>query len=226
MKRFFLIFLLWLSGHAWAEISFFKLDQDPIRLAELSEPIVKSLNAAPDRRARYSLGLGLMIDNVKYYVKPSSFMTKSRPDEVCTPTGESLTYQCIEGQRFAAGCHLLFFNAKKEWVGVYTININPKIPPSYCSDVAGMGVADKAKNEMLVTSQYFLLNGGGARKVSELGSNFIRMTSLLKIKAINGKIEVEQDDACLGNPNLIDNIPDARTALNICQKKLSCPNLS
>lgn len=218
MKRFFLIFLLCLSSHAWAEISFFKLDQEPIRLAELSEPIVKSLNAAPDRRARYSLGLGLMIDNVKYYVKPSSFMTKSRPDEVCTPTGESLTYQCIEGQRFAASCHLLFFNAQQEWVGMYTININQKDPPYYCNAVLGMGAADKSNNEMLVTSQYFLLNGSGARKVSELGSSWIRMTSLLRIKAVNGQIEVEQDDTCLGNPNRLETIVEARKVL----KRPSC----
>lgn len=213
MKRFFLIFLLWLSAHAWAEISFFKLDQEPISLAELSEPIAKSLNALPNDRAHYSLGLGVMIDNVKYYVKPAQFMAKSRPDEICTPTEKVLDYQCKEGQRLTSGCHLLFFNSQKEWVGMYTIHINQKEPPYYCNAVLGMGAADKSKNEMLVTSQYFLLNGGGARKVSELGSSWIRMTSLLRIKAVNGRIEVEQDDSCLGNPNRLEAIADARKVL-------------
>ena len=217
MKRILLSFLLFFSGYSMAAITLFQLDQEPgqerFSLQELSEPIAKNLNAAPDRRAHYSLGLGIMIDNVKYYVKPAHFMAKSRPDEVCTPTGESLTYQCIEGQRFAAGCHLLFFNAQKEWVGMYTININQKDPPYYCNAVLGMGAANKSNNEMLVTSQYFLLNGRGARKVSELGSSWIRMTSLLRIKAVNGRIEVEQDDTCLGNPNRSEAIADARKVL-------------
>lgn len=213
MKRFFLIFLLWLSGQAWAEISFFKVNQEPIDLEELSEPIAKKLNALPSDRAHYSLGLGVMIDNVKYYVKPAQFMAKSRPDEVCTPVGKVLDYQCKEGQRLTSGCHLLFFNAQQEWVGMYTINIKQKDPPYYCNAVLGMGAADKSNNEMLVTSQYFLLNGGGARKVSELGSSWIRMTSLLRIKAVNGRIEVEQDDTCLGNPNRLEAIADARKVL-------------
>jgi hypothetical protein len=39
---------------------------------------------------------------------------------------------------------------------------------------------------------------------------------LFHIKAVDGKIIAEQDDTCLGNPNRIDNIPDARKRLAKC----------
>jgi hypothetical protein len=42
------------------------------------------------------------------------------------------------------------------------------------------------------------------------------MTVLFHIKAVDGKIIAEQDDTCLGNPNRIDNIPDARKRLSKC----------
>ncbi len=80
-----------------------------------------------------------------------------------------------------------------------------------------MGVADKSNNELLITMQYFLTDGGGAKKVSELGSNWLRMTSLIRVKAKNGKIEVEQDDACLGNPNKVDTVGLARKLLQRCK---------
>ena len=79
-----------------------------------------------------------------------------------------------------------------------------------------MGIADKWKNEILVTMQYFLADGGGAKKVAELGSGWARMTSLIRVKAVDGKIEVEQDDSCLGNPNQLDTIAKARKQLKIC----------
>lgn len=213
MRRFLFLCLLLVSNHAMAAIALGKIDQDPIDLVDLSDPITKNLNAVPTDKPFYSIGFSLTIDDVKYYIKPAMFMAKSRPDEVCTPTKEVLKYQCKEGQRITSGCHLLFFNAQREWVGMYTIKISERDYPHYCNAMPAMGVANKTNNELLVTMQYFLLNGGGAKKVSELGSSWIRMTSLFRVKAVNGKIEVEQDDNCLGNPNRIETIPDARKAL-------------
>jgi hypothetical protein len=42
------------------------------------------------------------------------------------------------------------------------------------------------------------------------------MTSLIRVKASNGKIEVVQDDSCLGNPNQFDTIAKARKQLQRC----------
>ena len=82
--------------------------------------------------------------------------------------------------------------------------------------MSAIGAANKTNNELLVTMQYFLIGGESAKEISEIGSGWFRMTSLFRVKAVNGKIEVEQDDACLGNPNRIDNIPEARKTLRQC----------
>ena len=64
--------------------------------------------------------------------------------------------------------------------------------------------------------QYFPIDRKAASKVSEIGSGWNRMTVLLRVKAVNGKIVVEQDDTCLNNPNKLDSVPDARKTLIRC----------
>jgi hypothetical protein len=69
---------------------------------------------------------------------------------------------------------------------------------------------------LLVTSQYFLIDSSGAKKIADVGEGWFRMTTLVRVKSSNGKIEIEQDDACLGNPNQLDTISKARKQLQRC----------
>jgi hypothetical protein len=202
---------------AWATVQLGGNEKDPFNLSDqaLSTIAEEKLNATPRRNPITPIGFRLAIDNATYYVQPALFMLKTRPDEVCTPMKRSLTYRCEEGQRYAEGCHLMFFDAQGKWVGFHTMQIKEGFP-HFCNAMPAMGVANKANNELLVTMQYFFIDGGGAKEISEIGAGWFRMTSLFRVKAVNGKIEVEQDDACLGNPNRIDNIPEARKILRRC----------
>ena len=184
----------------------------------MSDKVIQTLNAAPDRHALYDVGFRMSVDDTQYYIIGAMFMAKSKPDEVCHPTKDVLAYQCKEGQRFVEGCHLLFFDAQGAWAGWYTFRINETASPAFCNAMPAMGVYDKARNQLLVTMQYFLINDSGAKKISELGSGWHRMTTLFTVKEVGGKIEVEQDDRCLGNPNRIDTIPEARKRLRACEK--------
>ena len=58
--------------------------------------------------------------------------------------------------------------------------------------------------------------GAAAKKMSGIGSGWLRMTVLLRVKENDGKVEIVQDDSCLGNPNRIETIPDARRSLKKC----------
>jgi hypothetical protein len=210
-----IIFALFVGLPVWADVQLFKTtDEDP-ELDKISIPITEKLTASPSREATFSYGFKMVLDDENYYIKPTTFMAKSKPDEICNPIEKSLTYRCKEGQPHVKGCHFLFFDARGKWIGIHTMKINEDIP-HYCNAMPAMGVANRAKNELLVTMQYFLADGRGAKKVSELGFNWIRMTTLFRVKAINGKIEVEQDDSCLGNPNQIDTISKARKQLKRC----------
>ena len=177
-------------------------------------------DAVAEHGLRYSMRrisrFKLFVNETKYFLQPSIFMSKSRPDEVCTPTSDpGLTYQCDEGQRHTVDCHLIFFDAKFAEAGFNTVKVNEPYP-FYCNWVAGVGIGAKGSDDLLVTVQYFPIDQNLASKASEIGSGWNRMTVLFHIKAVDGKIVAEQDDACLGNPNRIDNIPDARKRLAKC----------
>lgn len=45
-------------------------------------------------------------------------------------------------------------------------------------------------------------------------------TLLLRFKDDNGKLKIEQDDSCLGNPNQYKTVAEARKALSKCTRKL------
>lgn len=168
-------------------------------------------------RAEFGLGYKLFIDGVKFYLQPARFMIKSRPNEVCTPASynKAPTYQCKEGQRYTVGCHLIFVDANFAEAGFHSIKIDEPYPV-FCNAVPAVGVGSKEQNELLVTVQYFPVDRKAASKISEIGSGWSRMTVLLRVKAMHGKVVVEQDNACLGNPNKIESIPDARKTLIRC----------
>ena len=96
-----------------------------------------------------------------------------------------------------------------------TVKVNEPYP-FYCNWVAAVGVRAKGSDDLLVTVQYFPINQKLASNASKIGSGWNRMTVLFHIKAIDGKIIAEQDDTCLGNPNRVDNIADARKRLVKC----------
>lgn len=166
------------------------------------------------------LGYQLYFDDRKYYLQPMRFMAKDRSDEVCTPADGkgSLNYRCEEGQTYKHSCHLMFFNTHYELVGIYRVRIDEPFPV-WCNAVPAAGLYDKKQNEMLVTLQYFPTNRKTANKVSEVGSGWIRMTSLFRLKEENGKVSIEQDDSCLKNPNRIETIPEARKILKQCVRR-------
>lgn len=109
----------------------------------------------------------------------------------------------------------MFFNAQFENIGVYRFRPQERFE-SYCNAVLAIGVADKARDELFATFQYFPIDRKAASKVGEIGDSWKRMTSLFRLTLADGKITVAEDRACLGNPNEIETIPDARVALKRC----------
>lgn len=171
-------------------------------------------------RPRYygeSDGFRLFVDDTKYYIKSAMFMARSKAGEVCTPSPfkSAPTYRCDEGQTLTQGCHVFVFNDRFERSAHHAIAINEKFP-HFCNAMPAMGVGDKANNIVLVTVQYFNTERKPASSIAQVGSSWRRMTVALRIQAKDGKISVEQDDRCLGNPNQIEEVPEARRKLRAC----------
>lgn len=185
---------------------------------DVAEKYAESMNAAaPYQPVTGSDGVILFVNDVKYYLRAMHFMPKIRPDEVCTPdyTSKHLTYDCAEGQKQTANCHLITLNTRYEVVGTQRVDIHEPFK-SWCNQVLGIGTADKAANELLVTVQYFNVEHKAASRISEVGDSWRRMTLLFHVKDANGKIELAADTRCLKNPNSIETIPEARKALKLC----------
>lgn len=163
-------------------------------------------------------GFKMKMDGRQHYLVPIKFMSKSRPDEVCTPSAfkGQPTYRCNEGQRHTVDCHILIFNEKFEEAGYHRIEIKEPYQ-FFCNAVPGVGVADTANNLLLATVQYFPIDRKHASTVAEVGKGWRRMTVALRLKRQeDGLVLIEQEDTCLGNPNDIETIPDARRQLKKC----------
>lgn len=145
-------------------------------------------------------------------------MTKSRADEVCTPSNfkGQPTYRCNEGQRHTVDCHILVFNEKFEEVGYHRILVKEPYQ-FYCNAVPAVGVLNASNNLLLTTLQYFPIDRRHASTVAEVGQGWSRMTVLLRLtRKEDGQVSIEQDDVCLGNPNRIETIAEARRRLKKC----------
>jgi hypothetical protein len=200
-----------------------KTQHDDEKLTLAVTASASSRNAAregdgPRGDPEYGLGFKLYLNDELYYVNPARFMQKTRPDEVCHIKNfvNMPTYQCQEGQRYTVACHLGVYDKQFKELGWHTIQIKESYPV-YCNADIALGVLDKSQNDLLMTVQYFSVDRQAASKVSQIGSGWVRMTVRLKLrKAEGGHMLIEQDDACLGNPNKLDTIADARRALRQC----------
>ena len=165
------------------------------------------------------LGCKLNLDNRKFYLKPVLFMAKQHPDEICTPSRYAgmPTYRCDEGQREIRGTHLFIFDSLFQEAGYQVIRIDEPWP-LFCNAVLSIGTGNKKQNEMLVTVQYFPIDGKVAAKPGEIGGGWRRMTVLLRLQEKDGKVQMEQDDSCLRSPNTFESVPEARKRLKECDE--------
>ena len=194
-------------------------DQDEGKQLEKAAVAAVKTRTARPQDAQYApdLPFKLFVDQVKFYIQPLKFMGQSRPGEVCTSAGKAMEYRCKEGQRQTQTCYLSLFDANFHEVGLQSIHIDEPAPV-FCNAVPGIGVFNAERDELLVTVQYFFIDGTHATKVSDLGTGWKRMTVLLRLKTEDGRVRLEQDDRCLGNPNGVETIPDARRQLKRCQQ--------
>lgn len=75
----------------------------------------------------------------------------------------------------------------------------------------------KGQDAFLYSLSYYLTDKPLAKKPQDIGDGWRYMTVLLKLHGQDGKVVVEQDDACLGNPNGLKDLASARKALSACK---------
>lgn len=119
-------------------------------------------------------------------------------------------------------CHLFILNAQNfKLESVTRLNIVSRrkqlVGLPFCLSVDAVAVAKAFPDAMLVTLSY--IDSYIAQEIN-YNNPVYSTTLLLRFRDENGKLKVEQDDSCLGNPNKYKTIAEARKALTQCARKL------
>ncbi|MDR3392639.1 MAG: hypothetical protein P4L77_12990 [Sulfuriferula sp.] len=167
--------------------------------------------------------LNFRIDGEDYLLTSLSFMEAENDNDTCTPING--TYQCKEGKTYTNSCFLTLAEDNGPYPkltgasDLYEVKIHDSVP-IYCSDVAAVGVYDKDKNLFLVAVRYIHITDKTQSRKQEK-NNKIGMSVLFQAQKTRDGMNLVQIDSCLGNPNHIGTISEARKMLAQCEIKKS-----
>ena len=142
---------------------------------------------------------------------------RPNPDDSASPED-----QCRWQRINFSACHLFLFNnfrnGKEITLGSVTrLNIVRDEEQLFglprCESVEAMASAKTISDAMLITLGYI---DSGEDDHPQNDPPVYYTTVLLRFSDENGKLKIEQDDSCLGNPNKYKTIADARKALAAC----------
>lgn len=152
-----------------------------------------------------------------------SFTPEIAPLEDCKPDADELNpgHRCDWRRKGFKVCHLFMFNGndlKLENVTRLDIVRDTKqisgLP--LCLSVHAMAVAKAIPDAMLITMSYI---DSAERADPKYDPPEFYSTVLLRFSDANGKLKIEQDNSCLGNPNKYKTIAAARKALTACSAR-------
>jgi hypothetical protein len=115
-------------------------------------------------------------------------------------------------------CHLFMFNGDDlKLANVARLNIvrdkKQLVGLPLCYGASAMAVAKIIPDAMLITMEY---SDSAEPADKHFDPPYFYTTVLLRFSDKNGKLKIEQDDSCLGNPNTYKTIAAARKALKQC----------
>ncbi|EEG07217.1 hypothetical protein [Pseudogulbenkiania ferrooxidans] len=115
-------------------------------------------------------------------------------------------------------CALFLHDKKLNPVTSIKINLPENNHATFCNGTRALGGAGKGADGLLLTVSYYLTDGKLAQRAQDIGKDWREQTLLLRLqKDATGRVQLVQDDRCLGNPNAYKNIPIARKALAKCK---------
>lgn len=113
-------------------------------------------------------------------------------------------------------CSLFIYDENLKQAAKHDINLNEANGRTWCNGVRALARV-KGKDALLFSLSYYLTDKPLAKRAQDIGDGWRYMTVLLNLREQNGKVVIEQDDACLGNPNAFKDVAAARKALVSCR---------
>ena len=113
-------------------------------------------------------------------------------------------------------CALFIYDEHLKQVAKHDIKLNEANGHTWCNGVRALARV-KGQDALLFSISYYLTDKPLAKKATDIGDGWRYMTVLLKLHEQDGKVTIEQDDACFGNPNKLKELTLARKALATCK---------
>jgi hypothetical protein len=112
-------------------------------------------------------------------------------------------------------CALFIYDENLKQAAKHDIKLTEANGRTWCNGVLALARA-KGQDALLFSLSYYLTDKPLAKKAQDIGDGWRYMTVLLKLSEKDGKVVIDQDDSCLGNPNQLKDVAMARKALSAC----------
>ena len=151
--------------------------------------------------------------NRTFYVAGVQYTSREQAAEIhrSTVAGEP------DAKTMAGGgvCTLFIYDENLKQATKHDVKLNEANGHTWCNGARALARV-KGQDALLFSISYYLTDKPLARQAKDIGDGWRYMTVLLKIREQDGKVIIEQDDACLGNPNQLKDLASARRALAAC----------
>jgi hypothetical protein len=113
-------------------------------------------------------------------------------------------------------CALFIYDQNLKQAAKHDIKLNEANGRTWCNGVRALARV-KGQDALLFSLSYYLTDKPLAKRAQDIGDGWRYMTVLLKLHEQDGKVVIQQDDTCLGNPNQLKDVSAARKALSACK---------
>lgn len=113
-------------------------------------------------------------------------------------------------------CAVFVYDDKLKQVAKHDVKLNEANGRTWCNGVNALARV-KGRDALLFSISYYLTDKPLAQRAQDIGDGWRYMTVLLKLREQDGRVLIEQDDDCLGNPNQYKDMGSARKALAACK---------
>ncbi|KGM39763.1 hypothetical protein JY96_06235 [Aquabacterium sp. NJ1] len=113
-------------------------------------------------------------------------------------------------------CTLFVYDKDLKQAAKHDIKLNEADGHTWCNGARALARV-KGQDALLFSISYYLTDKPLAKNPQDIGAGWRYMTVLLKLREQDGKVSIEQDDTCLGNPNGFKDLASARKALSVCK---------
>lgn len=147
-----------------------------------------------------------------FYIAGVQYLSKEESASIHKSVVTKTSSQPLPG---GGVCTLFIYDENLKQVAKHDVKLNEASGHTWCNDARALARV-KGQDALLFSVSYYLTDQPLAKRAQDIGDGWRYMTVLLRLRQQDGKVVIEQDDTCLGNPNAFKDVAAARKALSAC----------